>query len=115
MIKRIDQNSRMSQASQNGNLLVLSGQVSSGKSITEQAQGVFETIDLLLKKAGADKSNILYANIFLTDMGDYEAFNQVWDRWVASEQGQTPSRAAIQVVRLANPDWVVEVQVFASI
>ncbi|SNS98518.1 RidA family protein [Pseudomonas segetis] len=115
MINRIDQNNRMSQASQNGNLIVLSGQVSSGKNITEQAQGVFETIDLLLHKAGADKSNILYANIFLTDMGDYEAFNQVWDNWVASDKGQAPSRAAIQVVRLANPDWVVEVQVFASI
>jgi len=46
-------------------------------------------------------------------MDDYESFNHVWDKWVASEQGQVPSRAAIQVVRLANPEWVVEVQVFA--
>ncbi|QEM83541.1 RidA family protein [Halomonas binhaiensis] len=112
-IKRFEQSARMSQASQSGNLLVLSGQVSSGKTVTEQAESLLKNIDDLLERAGTDKSNVIYANIFLTDMDDYEAFNQVWDKWVASEQGQVPSRAAIQVVRLASPDWVVEVQVFA--
>lgn len=112
-IKRFEKNSRMSQASQSGDLLVLSGQVSSGKNVADQAASLFKNIDDLLKKAGTDKSNIIYANIFLTDMDDYEAFNHVWEKWVDSEQDQVPSRAAIQVVRLANPEWVVEVQVFA--
>ncbi|WP_417329106.1 RidA family protein [Halomonas cupida] len=112
-IKRFEQNNRMSQASQSGDLLVLSGQVSSGKSAADQSVSLLKNIDDLLEKAGTDKSNIIYANIFLTDMDDYEAFNQVWDQWVDSEQGQVPSRAAIQVVRLADPEWVVEVQVFA--
>lgn len=112
-IERFEQNTRMSQASKSGNLLVLSGQVSAGKTVTEQAKSLLKNIDSLLEKAGTDKSSVIYANIFLTDMDDYESFNHVWDKWVASEQGQVPSRAAIQVVRLANPEWVVEVQVFA--
>jgi enamine deaminase RidA (YjgF/YER057c/UK114 family) len=114
-IKRIDQNSRMSQASRHGNLLILAGQVADGKNVTEQAKGLFANIDALLAKAGADKSNIMYANIFLTDMKDYEAFNTVWDVWVASDKGQVPSRAAIQVVQLAKPEWLVEVQVFVGV
>lgn len=114
-VTRIDQNSRMSQASKAGQLVILAGQVSSGKTIKDQAKGIFQSIDALLEKAGTDKSNILYANIFLTDMGNYEAFNQEWDKWVSSENGQAPSRAAIQVVALASPDWLVEVQVFVAI
>ncbi|MCH5598896.1 RidA family protein [Niabella ginsengisoli] len=114
-IKRIEQNSRLSEASQSGNLLILAGQVSSGANITEQAQGLFKNIDALLAKAGTDKSKVIYANIYLTDMANYEGFNKVWDEWVASDKGQVPSRAALQVVRLAKPEWLVEVQLFAAV
>lgn len=114
-IERIEQSTRMSQASKAGNLVILAGQIGEGKTVTEQAESMFKSIDGLLKKAGGSKANVLYANIFLTDMGDYEAFNKVWDNWVASAEGQTPSRAAIQVVKLAKPEWKVEVQVFASV
>ncbi|WP_202308518.1 RidA family protein [Dryocola clanedunensis] len=114
-IKRIDTNSRMSQASQSGNLLVLSGQVSEGSSVTEQTTNLFNNIDVLLHKAGTNKSNIIYANIFLTDMDHYEAFNAVWDGWIDSVNQQSPSRSAIQVVRLAKPEWLVEVQIFVAV
>ncbi|QDH78543.1 RidA family protein [Echinicola soli] len=114
-IKRIEQNNRMSQASQNGNLLILAGQVADGATITEQSKGLFKNIDALLAKAGTDKSKIIYANIYLTDMDNYEAFNKVWDEWVASDKGQVPSRAALQVARLAKPEWLVEVQLFAGV
>ncbi|WP_455427083.1 RidA family protein [Dryocola sp. LX212] len=114
-IKRIDSSPRMSQASLNGNLVVLSGQISEGHGVTEQAENLFRHIDELLRKAGTSKSKVIYANIFLTDMNNYELFNQVWDQWIDSENGQSPSRSAIQVARLANPEWQVEVQVFAGI
>ncbi|HAV1788628.1 TPA: RidA family protein [Enterobacter hormaechei subsp. xiangfangensis] len=114
-IKRFDTNSRMSQASQLGNLLVLSGQVSEGTSVSEQARSLFSSIDMLLHKAGTDKSNILYANIFLTDMAEYDGFNREWDQWIDAANQQSPSRSAIQVVKLARPEWQVEVQVFVGI
>lgn len=114
-IKRIETNSRMSQASQHGNLLVLSGQVSEGHNVVEQAENLFRNIDGLLQKAGTTKSNIIYANIFLTDMNNYDSFNSVWDRWIDSAHNQAPSRSAIEVVRLAKPDWLVEVQIFVGI
>jgi len=92
LIKRFDTSSRMSQASQHGNLLVLSGQVSEGLSITEQANNLFKHIDNLLIKAGTTKSNIIYANIFLVDMKEYDTFNSVWDQWIDAENQQSPSR-----------------------
>ncbi|MFG6656668.1 RidA family protein [Scandinavium sp. M-37] len=115
LIKRIDTSSRMSQASQLGNLLVLSGQVSEGVDVTAQTESLFHNIDALLQKAGTHKSNILYANIFLTDMNTYDAFNAVWDQWIDVDNQQSPSRSAIQVVRLAKPEWLVEVQVFVGV
>jgi len=114
-VKRIDSSPRMSQASQHGNLVVLSGQVSVGKSVAEQARNLFASIDELLMKAGTTKSNIIYANIFLTDMNDYDTFNSEWDKWVDAEHQQSPSRSAIQVVRLAKPEWLVEVQVIVGL
>jgi len=105
----------MSQASQCGNILILSGQVASGETVRTQARSVFESIEELLKSAGRDKSNIIYSNIFLVDMDDYSEFNEVWDEWVSNDNGQVPSRAAVQVVKLAKPEWRVEVQVFACV
>ncbi|MFI3014201.1 RidA family protein [Klebsiella aerogenes] len=114
-IKRINTTPRMSQASQHGNLLILSGQVSDGISVTEQAKTLFSSIDDLLDKANTTKSSIIYANIFLTDMADYDEFNSVWDQWIDAEHQQSPSRSAIQVVRLAKPEWRVEVQVIVGL
>ncbi|MCT4708843.1 RidA family protein [Enterobacteriaceae bacterium H11S18] len=114
-VKRIDSSPRMSQASQHGNLVILSGQVSEGQSVAEQARNLFASIDELLLKTGTTKSNIIYANIFLTDMNDYDAFNSEWDGWIDMEHQQSPSRSAIQVVRLAKPEWRVEVQVIVGL
>ena len=114
-VRRINPGPRMSQASQNNNLIVLSGQVSEGNTVGEQAENIFASIDELLMKAGTTRSNIIYANIFLTDMADYDEFNSVWDQWIDTRNQQMPSRSAIQVVRLARPEWRVEVQVFAGL
>jgi enamine deaminase RidA (YjgF/YER057c/UK114 family) len=114
-VQRIEQNPRMSEASKAGNLVILAGQVADGETVTSQAQSIFASIDALLEKAGTNKANILFANIYLTDINDFDELNKVWEGWVAADQGQTPSRATMQVVRLARPEWKVEVQVFATV
>lgn len=112
-IERYESNEKMSQVSKVNNLIILAGQVSEGNDIKSQAKSVFKQIDDLLKKSGSSVSKILYANIFLTNMDDYTQFNQVWGEWI--DHRSPPSRAAIQVVQLANPSWKVEVQVFATV
>lgn len=114
-IARHDANQRMSQAVVHGGLVYLAGQVADDprdKSVPEQAASVLEKIDRLLAKAGTDKSKLLQAQVWLTDMAHFQAFNQVWDNWVAP--GQPPARACVQAA-LATPDYRVEVMVIAAL
>jgi enamine deaminase RidA (YjgF/YER057c/UK114 family) len=46
-------------------------------------------------------------------MADYDAMNAVWDAWLPA--GTAPSRACVQVVRLARPGWKVEIAVQAAV
>ena len=73
---------------------------------------VLAAIDALLSKAGSDKSRILMAQIFLTDLADFDGMNRVWDAWVVP--GHTPCRATVQAA-LAKPDWKVEIVVTAAV
>lgn len=113
-VTRYKQNERLSEVSQSGNLFIFSGQVSSGNTVSEQVEAIFSQLNSLLTEVGLTKQNILYANIFFTDMDDYDVFNQLWENWVDQEHHQVPSRSAIQVVRLARPEWRVEVQITAA-
>jgi enamine deaminase RidA (YjgF/YER057c/UK114 family) len=49
--------------------------------------------------------------IFLKDIRQIGAMNQVWDDWVAPNN--SPPRATVQAA-LANPDWLIEVVVTAA-
>jgi enamine deaminase RidA (YjgF/YER057c/UK114 family) len=53
------------------------------------------------------------ATLYLTDMADYDAVNAVWEAWLPP--GCAPSRACVQVVRLAAPGWKVEIAVQAAV
>ena len=59
-------------------------------------------IDGLLAKAGTDKTKLLSANIFITDMANFAEMNAVWDAWVVP--GHTPARATVEA-KLATPDY----------
>jgi enamine deaminase RidA (YjgF/YER057c/UK114 family) len=72
---------------------------------------VLAQIDRLLEEAGSDKRRLLSATIYLADMADYAAMNEVWDAWVP--QGETPARATVQA-RLAHPAYRVEIQAVAA-
>ena len=54
----------------------------------------------------------LQAQVWLTDMAHFQAFNTVWDNWVAP--GQPPARACVEAP-LALPDFKVEVMVIAAV
>jgi enamine deaminase RidA (YjgF/YER057c/UK114 family) len=113
-IQRIKPGPRMSGAVVHGDTVYLAGQVanaSAGKSVTEQTREILATIDRYLAQAGTDKSKLLSANIWLTDMATFGEMNAVWDAWVAP--GHTPARATVEA-KLAAPQYKVEIMVVAA-
>ena len=114
-LKRIGAGKRMSDAVIYGDRIYLSGYIAEtaeGKSVRDQTQDILEQIDATLKEAGSDKTKILKANIWLTDIGTWSQMNEVWDAWVSP--GNTPARATVEA-KLANPALKVEIMVQAAL
>lgn len=113
-IERHDIGPRMSKAVVHGNTVYLAGIVADnpkGKSVGEQAKDIVGQIDRLLAKAGSDKTKLLSANIWITDMANFAEMNAVWDAWVVP--GHTPARATVEA-KLAAPDYKLEIMVVAA-
>ena len=113
-IQRFDTGPRMSQVVVHGDTIYLAGVVANkaaGESVTRQTQEVLSVIDSHLAKAGSDKSKLLTATIYLTDMKTFPEMNAVWDGWVSA--GNTPARATVEA-RLASPQYSVEIMVTAA-
>lgn len=114
-VRRIKVGARMSQAVVHASVVTTAGQVAlnaAGESAAAQTKDILDAIDGLLTEAGTDKSNLLSANIWLSDMADFKAMNEVWDAWVV--EGHTPTRACVES-KLAAPQFIVEIAVTAAI
>jgi enamine deaminase RidA (YjgF/YER057c/UK114 family) len=114
-IERIQGGSRMSQAVIFNRIVYLAGQVASGASgrgVAEQTKDILSKVDSLLVAAKTDKSRILSATIWLTDMSAFSEMNGVWDAWVAP--GATPARATVATPHLAAPEYKVEIAIIAA-
>ena len=111
-IERIEPGTRMSKAVAYGDTVYLAGQTAQkGGSVTDQTTEILATIDALLAKAGTDKTKLLAANIWLTDIATFGEMNAVWDAWVAP--GCAPARATVEA-KLAAPQLKVEIMVTAA-
>ena len=113
-IQRFEIGPRMSQVVVHGDTIYLAGIVANataGESVTKQTHEVLSIIDSHLKKAGTDKSKLLSATIYLTDMKTFAEMNGAWDAWVSP--GNTPARATVEV-KLAAPRYNVEIMVTAA-
>jgi enamine deaminase RidA (YjgF/YER057c/UK114 family) len=94
---RLRVGSRLSQAVIHGDTVYLTGCIAEqtkGKSVREQTREILATIDRLLVEAGSDKTKILTASIYLSDISSYTEMNAEWDAWVV--EGETPARATFQ-------------------
>ena len=112
-IERINPGPIMSSAVVHGNTVYLAGLIAADldadtKGQTEQ---ILAKIDELLAAAGSDKSRLLKANIWLTDIGDWARMNEAWTAWIVP--GATPARATVEA-RLAAPKARVEIMVEAA-
>lgn len=113
-MKHIDANQRMSQIVTHNQTVYLAGQVAQdGKApMRTQTEQVLAAIDALLAKAGTDKSQLLAATIWVSDMAEFSEMNAAWDAWVTP--GRPPVRACVEAA-LASPEWKVEVMVTAAL
>jgi 2-iminobutanoate/2-iminopropanoate deaminase len=101
-----------------GQLLFVSGQVSIDPrsasfiagDIKAETQRVMENIGALLKAGGLDFSAVVRTTVFLSDMNDFAAMNEVYGGFFTEPY---PARATVQVARLPR-DARVEIDVIAS-
>ncbi|MEX0922910.1 MAG: RidA family protein [Rhodovibrionaceae bacterium] len=117
-VERLHVGPRMSQAVIHGDTVYTAGQVAMSAlekdqpmSMAEQTLEILSNIDSLLAEAGSDKSKLISATIWITDMALFQEMNQVWDAWVA--EGNTPCRACV-TANLASPKLIVEIMVTAA-
>lgn len=113
-ILRLHPGPRYSEASIHAGTIYLAGQVpaDTAQGIEGQTREVLGMVERLLREAGSDKSRILMAQLYLSDMADYAGMNKAWDQWVAA--GNAPPRATVQA-QLADPAWRIEVVVTAAL
>ena len=113
-IERIETGARMSGAVIHGDTVYLAGLTANktvGQGLAEQTREILAIIDELLAKAGTDKSKLLKATIWLSDIRTVDEMNKVWDVWVPA--GHAPARACIEAL-LQGPERKIEIQVTAA-
>ena len=111
-IKRIQTGPRMSQVVIHDKTVYLAGQVAAGASVAIQTREILSLVDGLLAEANTDKSRLLSATIWLTDMATFAEMNTVWQSWVVP--GETPARATVVSPQLASPEYKIEIAVVAA-
>lgn len=104
---------RLSQAVVHGDTVYLAGIVADHPipDVAAQTGQILDQIDKLLAECGTDKSKLLTATIWLTDIRNFDEMNSVWDKWIVP--GQTPARACVES-RLAQIKYLVEIRVVAA-
>lgn len=106
-----------SQAVSAGSMTFLSGMLGidpktgmiAGASAAEQAEQIFRNIDSLLHAAGLSQSDVVKTTVFLKDLQEFGAVNEVYGRYFTSDY---PARSCVEVSRLPK-DALIEVECIA--
>ncbi len=113
-IRRIGVGPRMSKAVIHGQTIYTAGQVAEktkGGPVADQTREILGLIDDILAELGSEKTKILSATIYLSDISTFAEMNSVWDVWV--DKTNPPARATIEA-KLVTPDYKVEIAVIAA-
>ena len=105
---------RMSQAVIHNGTVYFCGQVAKEMvpDVKAQTQTTLEKIDEILTFAGSDRKSILSATVYLKNISDFAAMNEVWDAWVPD--GCAPARACVEA-KMARNEILVEISVIAAV
>ena len=80
------------------------------KDVKAQTTDVLDQIDTLLETHGTDKTRLLQAQIWLKQITDRDAMNEIWTAWLPA--GGAPARACVEAA-LADPRILVEIMITA--
>ncbi|OLD81091.1 MAG: reactive intermediate/imine deaminase [Acidobacteria bacterium 13_1_20CM_3_58_11] len=108
-----------SQAVRTNGFLYVSGQVAldpktgemTGADIRQQTQQVLENLKGILEAAGSNLHHVVKTTVFLKDMNEFSAMNEVYGNFFTSSP---PARSTVQVSRLPK-DALVEIEVIAGL
>jgi 2-iminobutanoate/2-iminopropanoate deaminase len=108
-----------SQAIVHGGLLYSAGQIpldpATGElvagDVSAQTEQVMRNLDAVLSAAGATRDAVIKTTIFLRDLGDFAAVNEIYGRFFGTHR---PARSTVQVARLPR-DSAVEIELVAAI
>ena len=106
------------QAVENNGLVITSGQLpidpATGafpEGIQAQTRQSLTNVKAILTEAGTDMDHVLKTTVFLSDMNNFAAMNEVYA--TCFTEGSYPSRSAVEVARLPK-DALVEIEVIAA-
>ncbi len=107
-IKRWECDPKLSDMVEHAGILYLAGQIAENLAADTRGQTaeVLGLIDRLLEKAGSDKSKLLSAIIFISDMRDKPQVDDAWRAW--ADPKSVPVRAVVEA-RLSSNDTYVEI------
>jgi 2-iminobutanoate/2-iminopropanoate deaminase len=108
-----------SQAIKSNGFLFISGQVALdpqsgefvGTDVRQQTERVLENVKAILEAAGVSFHHVVKTTVYLKDMNDFTAMNEVYARYFVSAP---PARSTVQAARLPK-DALVEIEVTASL
>jgi 2-iminobutanoate/2-iminopropanoate deaminase len=108
-----------SQAIKANGLLFVSGQVALdpatgefvGTDVRQQTERVFDNLKGILEASGVSFHHVVKTTVFLTDMNDFAAMNEVYGRYFSAAP---PARSTVQAARLPK-DALVEIELIATL
>lgn len=112
-VVRLSPGSHASQAVIYDQVVYISGQQPSDnrQNISGQTRQVLAAIDAILQQVGSHKSRIVNAQVYLADIIDFDAMNEVWAAWV--DPVNVPARTTVEA-RLVNPAVKIEIAITAA-
>ena len=106
-----------SAAVRSGNLLFVSGQVGMrdgkvGEGMEEQTRWTMENIRETLEHAGSSLERVVKCTVFIKDMSQWAAMNDVYREYFPAEP---PARSSLGVSALALPELLIEIECIAEV
>jgi 2-iminobutanoate/2-iminopropanoate deaminase len=108
-----------SQAVKSNGFVFISGQVALdpksnefvGADVRQQTERVLENLKAILEASGVSFNHVVKTTVFLKDMNDFSAMNEVYARYFTAAP---PARSTVQAARLPK-DALVEIDLIASL
>lgn len=115
MIKRHNARPHLHGASVHNGVIYASGHAATDLDLDMKGQTkeICDKLDTLLADLGSDKSKILQARVYLSDMSGKAQMNEAWLEWI--DAADMPSRAAIGGCDLGDPKRLVEIVITAAV